>query len=707
VAVLGAADLALPPLPEQVQPPSAARAHLARPCLALDRVRFVGEAVAVVVARSQAEATDAAELVELELEDLGPLVDPLAALEPGAPLLFPEHGSNVVGDVPPDGDEEQVLAGSDVVVAARFVNQRVAPAPMEPNGILAVPGPEGQLTLWVSTQSPFGVRGVVSALLGLEPAQLRVVAPAVGGGFGAKGGAYPEHVVVAAVARRLERPVRWQETRSENLVAMTHGRGQVAEVELGARSDGTLVGLRARTVTEAGAYAWRGTLAARTARLMGAGPYRLPQVALRSMTVVTTTTPTGPYRGAGRPEAAALLERAMDLLAARLGMDPAEVRRRNLLRPDELPYRTPTGAFYDSGDYQGALDKALAQAGYERLRAEQAERRRVGDPMALGIGMSCFVEVSGSGTEWGGVRVEDDGTVTVLSGSSPHGQGHETTLAQVAASVLGVPFDRIRVVHSDTSVIRRGVGTFGSRSGQLAGNAVFGAGKEVLERARELAAHLLEAAREDIVQDEEGNFLVAGVPSRSVSWAALAAAARDPAARPEGTTAEWKEEGLAAEADFVQTDGTYPFGSHVAVVEVDTETGQVHLRRLVAVDDCGTVVNPTIVAGQVHGGLAQGVAQALFEAVAYDERGNPLAANLADYAFPSAADLPSWELGESVTPSPRNPLGMKGVGESGTVGATPAVQNAVLDALAPFGIEHLDLPLTPQRVWAALEATRR
>lgn len=691
IGVWTGADLALPGMDEFAFPPDEPRPHLRRPCLAVERVRFVGEAVAVVVAESQPAAVDAAELVVVDMDELPVVVDPVEAAGEGSPLLFPEHGSNVVIDVP--GNDPDALQGAEVVVRGHFVNHRVAPVPLEAGAVLARPA-DGGLDVWVSTQSPFAVRGAVCDALSLDPGAVRVVAPAVGGGFGAKGGAYPEHVVVAALARHVGRPVRWVETRSENLVAMTHGRGQVQDVELGARADGTLVGLRSRTITDVGAYVWRGGIATGTSRLMSSGAYRIPRVDAHVRAVVTNTTPVGPYRGAGRPEAAAMLERSMDLLAARLGADPVEIRRRNLLRPDEFPYETPTGASYDSGDYTAALDEALRLVDYDQLRTEQRRRRERGGLLALGVGVSCFCEVSGGGPEYGSVRVEPDGGVVVTTGSAPHGQGHETTFAQVAAETLGVPIDQVRVVHSDTGIVPRGIGTFGSRSGQLGGSAVHRSASEVAARARDLAAELLEAAPLDIVRDDDGSFAVAGVPARAVRWEQVVGAAFE------------REVPLAAEADFAQPGATFPFGVHVAVVEVDTETGAVGLKRLVAVDDCGRVLNPMVVAGQVHGGLAQGVAQALFESVSYDGEGNPLTATLADYLFPSAADLPSWELGETVTPSPRNPLGAKGVGESGTVGSTPAVQSAVIDALAPFGLTHLDLPLSPQRVWEALRVAR-
>jgi len=697
VAVLTASDLDVAGIPETPTPGHPARSSLARPVLATERVRFVGEPVAMVVATNRAAAVDAAELVEVELDDLAPLPDPLAAAEPGAELLFPELGTNVVIDLLPN--DTDVLADADVVVTGTTQSQRVAPVPLEPNGALAAPGHEGStLVVWASTQTPFGVRNTLADLLRLDPAEVRVIAPAVGGGFGAKGGCYPELVATALAALRLGRPVRWVEERSENLVAMTHGRAQRHSWRLGARRDGTVVGLELDVLCDVGAYPWRGAIGALTSRLMASGPYRIPRVAIRTRGVVTNATPVGPYRGAGRPEAALALEQAMDALAAELGIDPVEVRRVNLLRPEELPWTTPTGAALDSGNYVAALEHALGLAGMDQLRAEQAARRARNDPVELGIGVATFCEVSGSGSEYASVSVDEDGSVVVASGSSPHGQGHETALAQVASSVLGVPMDSVRVVFSDTARVSRGVGTFGSRSGQLAGAAARQAAEAVSAQARRLAAHLLEADPADLVQLDDGRWAVAGVPTTALGWAELAKAA----AAGQGPTGE--PEQLAAEADFAQPEGTYPFGAHVAVVEVDTETGQVRLRRLVAVDDCGTVLNPLLVEGQVHGGLAQGIAQALFEAVRYDDAGNPLTANLADYLVPSAADLPPFETAQTVTPTPRNPLGAKGIGEAGTTGATAAVLSAFHDALAPYGVAPLQPPLAPEAVWRACRA---
>ncbi len=688
VAVLSAGDLGINDLPEwpPPRPDQPPRRELSRPCLARDRVRFVGEAVAVVVAETEAQAVDAAELVVVDIEPLPAVIDPLEALEPDAPILFPEFGSNVVLELG-SRDDSDALEGAEVVVRATFRNQRVAAVPLEPLGALVKPHPGGQLECLVSCQAPFQVRAGIARALGKQESEVWVHLPAVGGGFGAKGGCYPEVVVTAAVADRLGRPVRYVETRSENLVAMTHGRGQVQEVALGARRDGTLVGLEGRTVTEIGAYCWRGGIPWRTARLMATGVYRIPKVALESLGVVTNTTPVGPYRGAGRPEATAMLERLIEMLAAELGMDSIDLRRRNFLRPDEFPLETPTGASYDSGDYEKPLDVLLEHAGMAELRGEQRSRRQAGARRQLGIGISTFVEISGSGSEYSSVEVERDGTILVRTGASPHGQGHLTTFTQLVSGALSVPPEQVRIVHSDTNEVARGTGTFGSRSGQLAGNAIYRSAEAVLAKAREKAADLLEAAVEDVTVGE-GGFAVTGVPARRLSWAEVAVAA---------------EPGeLQAEDDFTQEQGTYPFGAHLAVVEVDTETGRVELVRVVAVDDCGTVINPLIVEGQVHGGIAQGIAQALYEEIRYDEAGNPLTANLADYEMPSAAEMPSFEVEETVTASPRNPLGMKGIGESGTVGSTSAVWNAVLDALEPYGVRQLDMPLTPEKVWRAI-----
>jgi carbon-monoxide dehydrogenase large subunit len=675
-------------------PPAAAMGgdgKLDRPRLARDRVRFVGEPIAVVVARTRAQAYDAAELVVTTTDPLAAVVDGLTALQNDAPRLFPEFGVNTTTGPVPDRTGGE-WPDADVVVRARFVNQRVAPVPMEANGVLVVPD-GGRLDIWASTQSVFGVRREVASALGMDEADVVVRASAVGGGFGAKGGVYNEQVVVAGVARRLRRPIAWSETRQENLLTMTHGRDQVQDVELGARSDGTIVGLRVRAIANVGAYPVRGAFVPMVTRFMASGPYRIPSIDFHAVVAVTNTTPTGPYRGAGRPEAAALLERAVDVLAGVLGLDPRDVRRRNYVPADAFPYRTPTGAEYDSGDYARALDEAAARSGYERWRTEQAARRQRGDRLQLGIGIGSYVEVSGRGGEYGHVRIEADGTATVVTGSVPQGQAHETVWAQITSAVLGVPMEQVRVLHSDTTIVAHGVGTFGSRSLQLAGSAVHDAASAVLDQARQLAADVLEASIDDIVLFGDGETTatvgVAGSPAAALTWEQI------------GRSAAANGVDLAAGVDF-DSDGTFPSGTHVAVVELDTETGRVTLLHHVAVDDCGRVINPLVVAGQAHGGIAQGVAQALFEHVVYDVDGNPLTTSLLDYAVPSAADLPSFEVHHTVTQTTRNPLGAKGVGESGTTGGTAAVWNAVVDALAPFGVRHLDMPFTPQRVWHAM-----
>ena len=699
-AVFTAADLDVPAAlgPMLVNP------DFARPPLAKDKVRFVGDIVAVVVAETRAAAVDAAEQVVVDYEPLPAVVDPEAATEPGAPLQFEALGTNVASGSREAADEDP-LAGADVVVRGRFVNQRMAVLPLEGNAIAVVPGDDGapygrlvkppNLTVYVATQMPHAWRNQAVELFALDPARLRVVAPHVGGAFGGKVGVTAEHIVAVAVALRLRRPVRWAESRSENLVAMPQGRGQVQYIELGLRHDGTIVGLRCRILGDGGAYAgFGGGLAGWTTKLMAQGPYRIPRIGYDVAAVVTNTTPMGAFRGAGRPEAAAFLERILDMAADELGLDPTEIRRRNFLPAGAFPHKTLMGATYDSGDYDAALTEALRLAGYEQLRAEQAERRKRGDRVLLGIGLAAYVEITAGGNqaEWGSVEVDNDGTVTVKVGTSAHGQGHATAFSTLVADRLRVPLGAVRFVQSDTALVPTGGGTGGSRSLQLGGNAVAEAADAVVAAGRALAAQLLEASEGDIVLSGDGRLGVAGVPARALSWADLAVAAEK-----QGTP-------LLAEQDFKQEGATFPFGVHVAVVEVDSETGLVRPVRHVAVDDCGRVLNPLLVTGQQHGGIAQGLGQALWEAVAYDEDGNPLTATLADYTLPSAAELPSFEASGTETPTPLNPLGAKGIGESGTVGSMPAVQNAVIDALSHLGVRHLDPPLAPERIWRAIRA---
>jgi carbon-monoxide dehydrogenase large subunit len=690
VAVLTAEDLQLPPRP----PAGNVEGPFARPVLARDRVRYVGEPVAVVLAEDLARGEDAAEAVEVELEPLDPVIGAEAALAEGAPILHPDAGTNLAHAFEERWDED-VLADAEVVVRVRVRHQRLAPVPMEPNAILVVPEGEG-LTVWVSTQVPFDVRNDLAEALGLPQERVRVIAPDVGGGFGSKLHVYPEYLVCAAAALRLGRPVKWVETRSESMLQLNHGRAQIHDIELGATRDGRLVGMRVDILADLGAYPIAAYLPP-TTRTMLPGTYRIPRVASRGRSVVTSTTPVGEYRGAGRPEATLSIERAMDALADELGVDPVELRRRNLIPPEAFPYETAVGSTYDSGEYERALDRALALAGYEELRREQAERRARGDRLALGIGVACYVEVTGFGRkELGSVRVEPDGSVTVLVGTSSHGQGHETAFAQLTASVLGVPVGAVRVVHSDTGLVPRGEGTYGSRSLQVGGTAVFEAASAVRDKALRIAAHLLEAAVEDVEVLPDGRVGVRGAPERSLGWDELARAASEPERLPEGL-----EPGLAAVARPA-VDMTYPFGAHVSVVEVDLETGEVIPLRHVSVDDCGRIMNPMLVRGQVHGGTAQGIAQALFEEVVFDEWGTPLTGNLASYAMPAASELPAYENDHTETPTDRNPLGVKGIGESATIGSTPAVHNAVIDALSHLGIRHVDLPLTPERVRRAI-----
>jgi carbon-monoxide dehydrogenase large subunit len=678
--------------------------ELNRPVFAKDTVRFVGDIVAAIVAESRELAVDAADAVLVDYDPLPAVTTAAAALAPDAPILFPEHGSNVCFATT-FGDDVDALEGAEAVAEVTMVSQRLAGVPMECNALLAVPGePEGGLTCWVSHQAPHAAHAAMAPILGLEPEQLRIACPWVGGGFGPKAAVYVEYLVAAAAAQALGRPVKWTESRSEDMVSLVHGRDFVMTARLGLRLDGTIVGLDAKVVASGGAYPAIGAILPMLTQMMSPGVYDVPKVHFDAVTAVTNTTTTGAYRGAGRPEATQLIERVMDVAADDLGIDPAELRRRNYLQPGAFPLTTLTGANYDSGEYAQALNAALAASSYDALRADQAARRERGDTVQLGIGVSSYVEVTapiGLHVEYGAVEVHDDGSASMFVGTSVHGQGHLTAFAMLASNVLGIPMDRIKLVNSDTASVARGSGTMGSRSLQTAGSAVHVASTEVLAKAKEIAANILEAAADDIVVGD-GQLEVSGVPSRGVTWAELALASADPAKLPDGM-----EPGpLRHELDFDGSDSTYPFGSHVAVVEVDIETGAVTLVRHIAVDDCGRILNPLLVAGQQHGGIAQGAAQALFEEIAYDEDGNPVTSNLADYAIPSAAELPSFEVGNTQTESPRNPLGAKGIGESGTIGSTPAIQNAVIDAVSHLGVKHVDMPCTAQRVWRAIQEAK-
>lgn len=673
----------------------------ARPPLAVGKVRFVGDVVAAVVADTKAQAQDATELVVVEYDPLDAVVDLEAALAPNAPLQFEELGSNLAAGEREPGDSDP-LDGSDVVVRLTMRNQRLAPMPMEPHVMAALPGgvdgADHDATVYVSTQAAHRFHEAVAGACGLAPDRLRVIAPHVGGGFGAKIGAQTEHDVVLAAALKLGKPVKWVETRSENAVCMVQGRGQQEWVELGLHGDGTIVGLRLHVIADCGAYAgFNGLLGIVFTRMMAAGVYRIPKISYTVAAALTNTTPMGAFRGAGRPEAAELLERILDMAAVRLDIDPAELRKRNFIQPDEFPHTTVVGTKYDSGDYEAPLRKALELADYQALRDKQKQRRESDDPKQLGIGLSAYVEVTGAGnfTEYSAVEVHSDGGATVKVGTSSHGQGHATAFSMIVSDKLGIPMDRIEFVQSDTATVPRGGGTMGSRSLQIGGNAVNHAAEVVLQSARELAAELLEAGVDDIEVTDSGALGVAGVPDQRIDWATLSKTAAE-----RGTP-------LGTELDWEQTGGsTFPFGAHLSLVEVDTDTGKVIPLKHYAVDDCGRILNPMLVAGQQHGGLAQGMSQALWEHFVYDEEGNPLTASLTDYTIPSAVELPWFNVSNTETPTPYNPLGAKGIGESATVGSTPAVHNAVVDALSHLGVQHIDIPCTPQAVWRAVEEAR-
>ena len=666
-----------------------------RRVLARDRVRHFGEAVAMLVAESPSQARDAAERVELDLDPLPVVVDVEAAMAEDAPLLYPELKSNVAfRSESKHGPIKRSFDRAAVVVRQRLRNQRLIPLSIEPRGVIAWWDGE-RLTLQVSSQAPHNVREQIASCLGLDEDQVRVLVHDVGGGFGSKGGCLGEEVGVAVAARRLGRPVKWIEERWENCAATYHGRGQVQEVELAADRDGTVLGIRSRILAEMGAHLEPFTAFVPTGTPdLQTGCYRIPASQNSLVAVYTNTTPTGPYRGAGRPEAAYLIERMMDMLATELDLDPAEVRRRNFVEKSEFPYRNASGVTYDSGDYATALERLLQLSGYRELRTAQAEARRGG--RLQGIGLSTFIEsAAGFGTDRATARLENDGSLTVITGSTPHGQGHETTWAQIAAQQFGVPIDRVRVLFGDTDAPAYAVGTFGSRSAAVSGAAVHVSMTALKKRVLELAAQAFEAAPADMVL-EDARLSVRGVPARTMTleqvagWAAENGRASD----------------LAVESEFDPPGSVFPFGAHLAQVEVDPQTGGVSLLRYVAVDDCGNVINPLIVDGQIHGGLAQGIAQALFEEALFDESGQLLTGNLTTYLVPSAADLPMFETDRTVTPTPNNPMGVKGIGEGGTIGSTPAVANAVMDALRPLGIRHLDMPLSPFRIWDAIRQAK-
>ena len=686
--------------------------------VAVDAVRFVGDPVAVVVACDRYVARDAADAVEVDYDPLPAVVDPEAAMTGRPAALHADYPDNVaLGPLPAgtgagrrgevdDSAVEAAFAAAEVTISQRMVNQRLAPSALETRGVVAhyEPGKES-LTIWSSTQNPHVLRTFVARLTGLGQDRVRAIAPEVGGGFGAKINVYGEEYVAAALSKRLGLPVKWVEDRSEAFLATIHGRGLIAYVDLAARRDGMVLGLKLRIIADVGAYNMLLTAGVPTNSMtMANATYAFPAIRATLTEVFTNKTPTDAYRGAGRPEAAYFVERAMDMLAREIGMDPAELRRKNFIRPEQFPYRTEMGGTYDSGDYEKALDRALELAGWEALKAERAAARA--DGRVVGIGLSMYVEICGMGPsssvppggwEHSQVTVERDGRISATTGASPHGQGNETTFAQMLADQFGVPIEHVTIHHGDTAVVKQGIGTFGSRSQAVGGAALHLAGTKVKTKMAKFAAALLEAHEEDLVF-ENGAIFVKGAPASAKPFAEVAAWAYKPAKLPEGLSP-----GLSDEAFFEPGNNTYPFGCHIAMLEIDRETGEPRLLKMVAVDDAGNLINPLIVEGQIHGGLAQGIGQALIEEVAYGADGQPLTASFMDYALPRASDFPRFELGATVTPTPVNPLGAKGVGEAGTIGSTPCIVNAAVDALSPFGVRHVDMLLRPEKLWRLMQ----
>ena len=686
--------------------------------VAVDTVRFVGEPVAVVVARDRYAARDAADAVVVDYEPLPAVVDPEQSMTGQPAVLHADYPTNVaLGPLSrgtgirrrqpvDDTAVDEAFAAADVVISQRIVNQRLAPNSIEPRGVVAhYEGGKDELTIWSSTQNPHILRTFVARMIGLGQDRVRAIAPEVGGGFGAKINIYGEEYVAAALSKRLDMPLKWIEDRSEAFLATVHGRDLIGYVDLAARRDGSVLGLKLRIVADIGAYNMLLTAGIPTNSMtMAGGNYAFPAVRVTLTEVFTNKTPTDAYRGAGRPEATYFVERAMDMLAREIDMDPAELRRKNFIRPDRFPYRTPLGAVYDSGDYEKTLDRALETAGWAQLRTERAAARAAG--RVVGLGLSMYVEscglgpsamVSPGGWEHSQVTVERDGRISATTGASPHGQGNETTFAQMLADQFGVPIDHVTIRHGDTAVVKQGIGTFGSRSQAVGGTALHNAGIKVKAKMARFAAFLLEAHEEDLVF-ENGTIAVQGAPSSARPFAEVAAYAYKPVKRPEDL-----DPGLSDEAFFEPLNNTYPFGCQIAMLEVDRGTGEARLLKMVAVNDAGHLINPLIVEGQIHGGLAQGIGQALIEEVVYDRDGQPLTGSFMDYALPRAVDFPRFELDHTVTPTPVNPLGAKGVGEAGTIGSTPCIVAAAVDALSPFGVRHIDMMLRPEKLWRLMQ----
>jgi len=685
-----------------------------QPVLAEGKVRFVGEPVAAVVATSRYVARDAIDLIEVDYDPLDAAVDVEKSAESGAPAVHDEFGDNIAYRMPvanPAVDE--AFKQADKVVKIRIEQQRVIPMAMEPRATVAHWDPgQKSLTVWSSTQIPHLLRTQLAESLKLPEIKVRVIAPEVGGGFGAKLNVYREELLCCFLSMKLGKPVKWTQGRREDLLATTHGRGQVEYVEVACKKDGTMTALRAKIYADLGAYLQFFTAGIPTfTTLLMHGCYKIPAMAFEIIGVFTNKMATDAYRGAGRPEAAFIAERLADEVAAELGLDPVEVRRKNFIPKEAFPYPTPGGLMFDSGDYEKSLAKALQIVGYDKLRKEQAELRKQG--RYLGIGVSTYLEICGlgpsallppklkaGGWESSTVRFDPGGTVTVLTGASPHGQGQETSFAQIVSDQLGVSMDDVLVLHGDTAIVQAGVGTFGSRGTALGGTALLMALEKIQTKIKTIASHLMEAPPDNL-ELANGTVHLKGSPEKSLPLSKVVTAAFGMKAGIPNL-----EPGLEATSYYEPNNCLYPFGAHIAVVEVDPETGQIQFRRYVAVDDCGNVINPMLVEGQVHGGIAQGVGQALYEGVVYDDSGQLVTGSLMDYAVPKAAMIPWLELDGTVTPTPVNPLGVKGVGEAGTIGSTPAVVNAVIDALRPLGVKTIDMPLWPEKVWKAIQTAK-
>jgi carbon-monoxide dehydrogenase large subunit len=681
-----------------------------RELLAVGKVRFVGEPVAAVVAENKYIARDAADLIEIDYDVLPAVVNPEKAIDPASPRLYDEFSDNIAYNFGFEtGSTEEAFKNADAIVKERFLNQRLAPVAMEPRGVVAAyQAPDNELVVWNSTQQPHGLRTLLANMLRVPENRVRVIAPEVGGGFGSKIDIYAEDGIAGYLAKKTGRPVKWIESRRENIAATIHGRDQINDVELALKQDGTILGMRIKAIADLGAfYSLFTPMIPTLTGLLAPGCYKIPAFKFDQVGVLTNKMATDAYRGAGRPEATYLIERIVDVAAQKLKMDPADIRMKNFPQPNEFPFMTSGGVVYDSANYQAALNRALELANYKGLRQKQADLRKQGKYM--GIGLSSYVEICamgpstilpGGGWEAGTVRIERTGKVTLLTGASPHGQGQETTFAQIVADEFGIEPDDVVTLHGDTGRVATGIGTFGSRGTAVGGTAIYMAVQDLKEKMKKIAAHLLESTP-DKIEFDIGKLVVKGDPARFMKFTDVVTVAYNAVKLPPGM-----EPGLDVTRFFEPSNFTFPFGTHVCVVELDEDTGEPKLTKYVAVDDCGNVINPLLVEGQVHGGLVQGIAQALHEEVVYDENGQLLTGSLMDYALPRAHDFPEFELDRTVTPSPVNPLGVKGVGEAGTIGSTPAVVNAVVDALSPLGVTNIDMPIRSEKVWKILKARK-